>query len=91
MLSLNKAGLTDVGLNYLGESTMPKLKFLFIKGNHFTDLGKSIIYVLGMNHIHVYYRDSKEYFDLSNEDDELNFNELIIYGYITQKKQKRNK
>lgn len=54
-LNLNKTGLSDDALKYLGESCMPKLKILNITGNKFTDRGKPSINGLRMNHIHVCY------------------------------------
>ena len=55
-LNLNRTGLTDKALIYLGEASMPKLKKLNILGNRFTESGKPNINGLRMNHIHVCYR-----------------------------------
>ena len=60
ILNLNYTGLTDVALDYLGKSSMPKLKKLNIQGNKFTDVGKASINALRMNHIHVSYRTEAE-------------------------------
>ena len=57
---MNYTGLTDVALDYLGKSSMPKLKKLNIQGNKFTDVGKASINALRMNHIHVSYRTEAE-------------------------------
>ena len=60
ILNLNYTGLTDVALDYLGKSSMPKLKKLNIQGNKFTENGKANINALRMNHIHVSYRTEAE-------------------------------
>ena len=60
ILNLNYTGLTDVALDYLGKSSMPKLKKLNIQGNKFSDAGKANINALRMNHIHVSYRTEAE-------------------------------
>ena len=60
ILNLNYTGLTDIALDYLGKSSMPKLKKLNIQGNKFTDVGKASINALRMNHIHVSYRTEAE-------------------------------
>ena len=60
ILNLNYTGLTDVALDYLGKSSMPKLKKLNIQGNKFTEAGKANINALRMNHIHVSYRTEAE-------------------------------
>ena len=60
ILNLNYTGLTDVALDYLGKSSMPKLKKLNIQGNKFYDAGKANINALRMNHIHVSYRTEAE-------------------------------
>ena len=60
ILNLNYTGLTDIALDYLGKSSMPKLKKLNIQGNKFTDTGKASINALRMNHIHVSYRTEAE-------------------------------
>lgn len=91
LLSLNKTGLTDISLTYLGESNMPKLKYLNVRGNNFGEQEKILINALGMLNIKVYYRDLHEDIDLSDEDDKLIFNRLIKYRDYTQKKEKRNK
>ena len=94
VLSLNKTGLTDISLGYFGESSMPKLKDLIIKGNNFSDQGKAMIFTLRLNHIHVSYRDSNvEDIALIDDDegDELIDDESIKYLYATQKKEKKNK
>ena len=46
ILNLNYTGLTDVALDYLGKSSMPKLKKLNIQGNKFSDAGKANINAL---------------------------------------------
>ena len=60
ILNLNYTGLTDVALDYLGKSSMPKLKKLNIQGNKFSEQGKANINALRMNHIHVSYRTEAE-------------------------------
>jgi Ran GTPase-activating protein (RanGAP) involved in mRNA processing and transport len=60
ILNLNYTGLTDVALDYLGKSSMPKLKKLNIQGNKFSENGKANINALRMNHIHVSYRTEAE-------------------------------
>ena len=60
ILNLNYTGLTDVALDYLGKSSMPKLKKLNIQGNKFSEQGKANINALRMNHIHVSYRTEKK-------------------------------
>ena len=60
ILNLNYTGLTDVALDYLGKSSMPKLKKLNIQGNKFSEAGKANINALRMNHIHVSYRTEAE-------------------------------
>ena len=59
-MNLNYTGLTDVALDYLGKSSMPKLKKLNIQGNKFSEQGKANINALRMNHIHVSYRTEAE-------------------------------
>ena len=51
ILNLNYTGLTDVALDYLGKSSMPKLKKLNIQGNKFSEQGKANINALRMNHV----------------------------------------
>ena len=60
ILNLNYTGLTDVALDYLGKSSMTKLKKLNIQGNKFSEQGKANINALRMNHIHVSYRTEAE-------------------------------
>ena len=60
ILNLNYTGLTDVALDYLGKSSMPKLKKLNIQGNKFSEQGKANINALRMNHIHVSYKTEAE-------------------------------
>ena len=60
ILNLNYTGLTDVALDYLGKSSMPKLKKLNIQGNKFSEQGKANINALRMNNIHVSYRTEAE-------------------------------
>ena len=56
ILNLNNAGLTDIGLDYLFQSCIPKLKLLNIQGNKFTENSVQIINALRTNHIHVSYK-----------------------------------
>jgi len=60
ILNLNYAGLTDISLEYIIQSSMTKLKKLNIQGNKFTDQGKTFINNLRMNHIHVSYKTEAE-------------------------------
>ena len=82
ILSLNKTGLTDISLAYLGESKMTKLKFLDIKGNNFNKSGKASIDALRMNNIHVEYKDLNDDANLSDKNDELIFKKTIKYSYF---------
>ena len=60
ILNLNFSGLTDISLNYLAQSDMPKLKKLNIQGSKIGEQGRSCINALRMNHIHVTYRTEAE-------------------------------
>ena len=58
-LDLNNTGLTDIGISYFSEASMPKLKTLNIEGNKFIDIGKYID-ELNMNNIQVRYSTESE-------------------------------
>ena len=60
ILNINHTGITDLALDYIGKSSMPKLKQLCIRDNKFTEQGNANINALRMNHILVYYKNEKE-------------------------------
>ncbi len=59
-LFLDATNLTDLGLKYLSQASMRKLRQLSIMGNNFTAKGKTIINGLRMNHISVVYKTKEE-------------------------------
>ena len=79
ILYLNKTGLTDIALRYIGESSMPKLRKLNIAGNKFTDDGKPIINGLRMNHIRVNYKNIIT-IENNKEDDQFELGYYFIDG-----------
>jgi Ran GTPase-activating protein (RanGAP) involved in mRNA processing and transport len=79
ILYLNKTGLTDIALRYIGESSMPKLRKLNIAGNKFTDDGKPSINGLRMNHIRVNYKNIIT-IENNKEDDQYELGYYFIDG-----------
>ena len=59
-LLLNKTGLTDVGLRYLGGASMRELKVLVIAENYFTKDGLTVLNGLKMNGAHIYFLTKEE-------------------------------
>ena len=55
-LNLYYTGLTDISLDYIAESSMPKLKKLNIQYNKFSDIGKEFINDLKKNNIDIRYK-----------------------------------
>ena len=60
ILNLDLTGLTDIGLGYLAEASMPQLKELNIIDNKFTENGKQNIYAIGMNKVKIRYKIGKD-------------------------------
>ena len=59
-LNLNNTGLTDLALEYLVQSCMPKLQKLNIQDNKFTDNGKASMKALKVNGIKISFRTDEE-------------------------------
>ena len=55
-LNLYYTGLTDISLDYIAESSMPKLKKLNIQYNKFSDIRKEFINDLKKNNIDISYK-----------------------------------
>ena len=66
ILNIDHTGLTDLAMDYLVHSQMPKLKKIYIGHNKFTEMGKASINDLRMNNIHISYKN--ENFE-DNEDE----------------------
>ena len=61
ILNIDRTRITDLALDYLCKSSMPRLKKLYIRDNKFTEMAKANINALIMNHIWVYYKNKKDY------------------------------
>ena len=59
-LNLDHTGLSDVALDYLGKTSMPKIKEINIRNNKFSKYGQANINALKMNHIVVNYQNRDE-------------------------------
>jgi len=59
-LNLNNTGLTDLALEYLIQSSMPKLQKLNMQDNKFTENGKASLKALRVNGIKISFRSEEE-------------------------------
>ena len=78
ILNINHTGITDLALDYIGKSSMPKLKQLCIRDNKFTEQGNANINALRMNHIFVYYREEKEEYNEDYKELKFFLNDYLI-------------
>ena len=60
MLNLSHTGITDISLEYLVQSSMPKLRKLNVQGNKFTSTGKASMDALRLNQVHISFRTQSE-------------------------------